>query len=266
MNHRLIRCLTSWPFLLSLALLLANDLVFKLLYPGWVSGKLSDFAGIAVVAMLLFTWRPRRIWLVSMALALLFAWWKSEASEPLIYFVRMLGVAGFGRAVDYTDLIALTVLPLCARVANDLERFVLPWQKLRRLIAVPVIGATLFAVMGTSVTPTLQNESKLFATPSSPRLQREAVASMLKDMARRYGLVCESCADPLQTASYHDGRRLKLSYVFASDTMMRLTVQSPGGGFWGRSSGDKTADALRAELRTEFDKRFPEIRYVEMLR
>ncbi len=261
MDHRLIRRLTSWPFLLSLTLLLANDLVFKALYPGWLSGKLSDFAGIAVVALLLFAWWPGRVWLVSIALVLLFAWWKSEASEPLIHFVRTLGVAGFGRTVDYTDLIALAVLPLCTRLANDLERFVLPWHKLRRLIAVPVIGATPFAVMGTSVTPVRQNESKLFATPSSPRLPRDAVAAMLKEVAQRHGLACESCADMLQAASYHDGRGLKLSYVFVTDTTMHLTVQSPGGGFWGRSSGDEKADAIRAQLRAEFDKRFPGVRY-----
>jgi hypothetical protein len=44
--------LTTWPLLLALATLIVNDAWLKSAYPGLISGKLSDIAGIAVVALL----------------------------------------------------------------------------------------------------------------------------------------------------------------------------------------------------------------------
>ncbi|MCP4580716.1 MAG: hypothetical protein GY839_03815 [candidate division Zixibacteria bacterium] len=38
-------------FLLALALLLLNDHLLKAAYPGWLTGKLSDFAGLFVMAV-----------------------------------------------------------------------------------------------------------------------------------------------------------------------------------------------------------------------
>ena len=49
---------TSWPFLLSLILLLLNDLYLKWHHPGVISGKLSDFAGLFMVSLSLFTVFP----------------------------------------------------------------------------------------------------------------------------------------------------------------------------------------------------------------
>jgi hypothetical protein len=44
--------LTTWPFVLALTTLIANDAWLKSAWPGLITGKLSDVAGIAVVALL----------------------------------------------------------------------------------------------------------------------------------------------------------------------------------------------------------------------
>jgi quinol monooxygenase YgiN len=45
------RLLGSWPFIASVATLLLNDHVLKARFPGWWTGKLSDVAGVAMVAL-----------------------------------------------------------------------------------------------------------------------------------------------------------------------------------------------------------------------
>lgn len=41
----------SWPFLVCLGVLLANDWWLKAAYPNAITGKLSDLSGVAVVGM-----------------------------------------------------------------------------------------------------------------------------------------------------------------------------------------------------------------------
>ena len=58
---RLASVITTWPFVASLAVLLLNDFWLKRAAPGVITGKLSDFAGIAIVTLLLLaTWPQRR--------------------------------------------------------------------------------------------------------------------------------------------------------------------------------------------------------------
>lgn len=54
-SSRQVRCdfLLSWPFLLALAALLLNDWFLKPYRPGWVSGFLSDAAGMVFFPILL---------------------------------------------------------------------------------------------------------------------------------------------------------------------------------------------------------------------
>jgi hypothetical protein len=50
--RRTLAIVCSLPFLAALAVLLINDIVLKAAFPGWLTGKLSDLAGVAMVGML----------------------------------------------------------------------------------------------------------------------------------------------------------------------------------------------------------------------
>jgi hypothetical protein len=104
--------LTSPGFLAGLSLLLLNDIVFKQLSPGWLTGKLSDFAGLFVFPLFWSALLPRFRRAVYVLTALAFVFWKSSSSEPLIDAWNALALLPLGRTVDVTDLIALGVLPL----------------------------------------------------------------------------------------------------------------------------------------------------------
>lgn len=105
-------------FIGSLALLLLNDFYLKYAYPGFLTGKLSDFAGLIVLPVFCRVLSPgvsKKILLI--AVAVFFAWFKSPLSQPVINGINLYIPWPFHRVVDYSDLIALSVLPLAASLS-----------------------------------------------------------------------------------------------------------------------------------------------------
>jgi hypothetical protein len=105
-------------FVGSLTLLLLNDFYLKYVYPGFLTGKLSDFAGLIVLPVfcrVLFPGISRKILLV--AVATFFAWFKSPLSQPAINFINLYTPWPLHRVVDYSDLLALSVLPLATSLS-----------------------------------------------------------------------------------------------------------------------------------------------------
>ncbi|MBI5288860.1 MAG: hypothetical protein HY873_07795 [Chloroflexi bacterium] len=118
---RAARVLTSVGFVAGLLLLLANDFVLKQAYPGVLTGKLSDFAGLFIFPMFWSALFPRRTREIYLATALGFVWWKSPLSQGAIDGWNAGGIFEIGRVVDYTDLVALVVLPIshtCLRISE----------------------------------------------------------------------------------------------------------------------------------------------------
>jgi hypothetical protein len=99
-------------FLIGLLILALNDHLFKYEYGNWLTGKLSDFAGVLILPFFLkFLFGGSKRAVIA-ATVLLFTWWKSPWSQPAIELYNGFSPIGTGRVVDYTDLIAFTVLPL----------------------------------------------------------------------------------------------------------------------------------------------------------
>lgn len=110
MNRRKSYLLTSPVYVAAVALLLLNDFALKRSYPCWLTGKLSDFTGLFSFCLLaLIIWPQPRVLL---GIALSFALWKSPFSQPLVTSWNTLTGWLINRTTDYTDLIALSVIPL----------------------------------------------------------------------------------------------------------------------------------------------------------
>lgn len=93
-------------YLFCVALLITNDWYFKMAFPGWVTGKLSDFAGLFALPYFLSNRFPRHKVKIHLGVGLLFIFWKSELSGSFISAFNSIGVP-IGRTVDPTDNIAL---------------------------------------------------------------------------------------------------------------------------------------------------------------
>ncbi len=135
-------------FIVALLLLLLNDHLLKHHFPGLVTGKLSDFAGLFLVSLLAASLRRISPLSALLLLALLFVWWKSPASTAAITAWNTFDLWPLQRVVDYSDLVALASLP--AAFAYRRRCRTLPLSALLRL---PLIMATLFAVSATSMIP-----------------------------------------------------------------------------------------------------------------
>lgn len=103
--------LTSPVFVGSLLLLIANDYLLKPAYASWLTGKLSDVAGLVVLTLLLAYLFPKLGGRAALVSGAVFVCWKSPLSGPLIAWDRAYLHLPLHRVIDYTDLAALAVLP-----------------------------------------------------------------------------------------------------------------------------------------------------------
>lgn len=97
-------------FIFGIALLLLNDFYLKYEYSNSLTGKASDFAGLFVFPYFLSSFQSKRKKAIYFTTLLLFIFWKSTLSQEIIQWLQSIGI-GIDRVVDYTDLVALVVLP-----------------------------------------------------------------------------------------------------------------------------------------------------------
>lgn len=106
-------------FLLSLVVLALNDHVLKGLYHNWLTGKISDFAGLIVLPVFIaFLFPKLRKWTCLIS-ASFFIFWKTEASNDFVDWLNSNGHFSFYRVIDYSDFIALLILPLSWKLVNQ---------------------------------------------------------------------------------------------------------------------------------------------------
>ena len=251
--------LWTWPFVLSLATLIANDFWFKASYPGLITGKLSDFAGVAVVALLALA-KVSRPLIVYACITAAFAWWKGSLSQPLIEAINSLSPIFIARTVDYWDLLALFVMPACALVARRQEGFKLPGETVRRLLRAPLIAATAFAVMATPAPRAARMEQQVRTFQTSGQLKRGEIARALAEVAARHRLKCIQCNDPDVSASYGNGS-MYLDYTFVDGNTLSLRTHAQPHD----EKGIKKLDRLALDIKQNLRKIQPGLEYTERI-
>lgn len=216
------RVATSAPVIVSLALLLVNDWYLKAAYGNWFTGKLSDFAGILLFALLAFAFLPHRKAAVALGICAAFVWWKSPLAQPLIDAVHFLGVSSFNRVVDHTDLIALVMVPLAWCLVT--RRACGPWSPstVRRAVFLPLFSLSVCSMVATTFA-THNNRFDVRKEETSEHLDRQKVASAIRAVADKFGLVCVDCSDPSTKAKYNDDGTW-LEYFILNDGTVRLST------------------------------------------
>ena len=254
----------TWPFMASVALLLLNDLWLKQAWPGVVSGKLSDFAGVAVLTMLLLACTPRHRRVIFLFMTVAFIWWKSPLSQT--YIDAMNAWLPVARIVDYTDLLALAVMPCCVWVTERPEGFSIKGSTLRRLMLIPVLSATAFGLMATTLArQTDQYQFRLSAASPAAELDRAQVVSAIKRVTKAYALKCVDCEDPTATATY-SGDATWVVYTFPDSRTVSFKVEAHADGLiLGENPQEKCAEILR-DLKKLMRKIDPGLEFEELSR
>jgi hypothetical protein len=185
-------------FLVALFLLLANDLYLKAEYHNWLTGKLSDFAGLYVFVQFIAAISGIQIVRAAAASACLFVIWKSPASTPLIEFFNSILPVRIHRTVDYTDLAALLVLPLAAhQYAN---RSIFRWG----ILKYPSAATAMLAIMATSVLPPTYNIRADFRGRANRETSSVTTYALVESILNARGMQCVSCIPESPYREYVD--------------------------------------------------------------
>lgn len=154
-NYKIV---TSIWFIIGLTLLLVNDFILKGLYGNYLTGKLSDFAGLFIFPLFWTALLPKYKTAIFWAVGLMFIFWKSSYSQSWIELWNSLGILTIYRTVDYSDLVALIVLPLAYKLDNKKEQI-----KILNINPLLPLCVAIFAFMATSYrTDIVVNKTYLF--------------------------------------------------------------------------------------------------------
>ena len=115
--------LFNWIFLVGILLLALNDHVFKWQFSNWLTGKLSDFVGLLILPMFIQFVFPRIKNYSIVLCGLFFIFWKLPISENFINLYNQFAIIPITRTVDYTDLIAIAVLPISHLLLKNIDQY-----------------------------------------------------------------------------------------------------------------------------------------------
>lgn len=201
--------LASPPFVVALGLLLLNDWVLKDALGNWLTGKLSDVAGLAAFAMFWAALLPARRRAVFIATAVVFTCWKSPLSEPVLHAWNSLGVLAVARVQDWSDLVALVALApawlhVCRIAAQPPSH---PFSFLGRIRAVATAVIAIMAFAATSVYRPHPIEVATYGMPGTRDAVIAALDSLRIPVSDRRGKREERAADTLVVNIRHPPER-----------------------------------------------------------
>lgn len=152
MQNNSRQILVSPLFLIGLIILLLNDFVLKAQFHNFLTGKLSDFAGLFIFPLFFSAFFPRKKFLIFTLIGFFFIFWKSPFSQSLIDLWNSLQFLKIGRTIDYTDLLALSVLPLSYFyfTTETQKQKTLSSKFAKRILASFVVLLSVFAFTATS--------------------------------------------------------------------------------------------------------------------
>lgn len=138
----------NYLFIGCLLLLVLNDHLLKSTYGNFLTGKLSDAAGIILLPLLMLYIFPRLGLHVLWLSAAFFVWWKSPLSGALIEAYNSIAPIQITRVVDYSDGWVLLLLPVPAYIISKPDR--LQAMAIIRLHPALVLLPCMVAFMATS--------------------------------------------------------------------------------------------------------------------
>ena len=148
-KNRTMRLLTSTGFIAAISILLLNDFILKSYFGNFITGKLSDFAGTFAVAIFASAFLSSRT--AIFFISLLFVWWKTPFSQPVIDLINSIGLGPIGRTIDYSDYVALVMLiPAKRYIDSVITRPDAAGTNFRGFVTILFSAISIFAFTATS--------------------------------------------------------------------------------------------------------------------
>jgi hypothetical protein len=247
--------LRSPLLLLAVGVLLLNDFVLKAAFHNWITGKLSDVAGLAAFTIFCCALWPRRVRAVGAVITILFVFWKSPYASGAIEAANAVLPFAIGRTVDITDLMALPVVWL---VCGNTHR--LPLVDLGKIGTWLTAGVCLFAFTATSSIAPHYTLTGTALVPGAEPGSEAALSELFDQIASRHGLPCDRCK-PLSEGRIYRGRGpLQIEVGFdALHNRLLFSVSVFGAPEAEVDKAHPEADQLKAEIEQGLKQRFPAV-------
>lgn len=142
--------LLNYVFLFGLVIVFLNDHFLKLEFANGLTGKLSDFAGLLILPMIITFIFPKSTRINCVAAAIFFIFWKSSFSQPFIDFYNQFTPIKIARLIDYSDLIALSMVPISYLILERINKYKKLQIKVQGLHPTFLLVPTAIVLMATS--------------------------------------------------------------------------------------------------------------------
>jgi hypothetical protein len=243
-------------FLSSIFLLLINDFYLKYEYHNYLTGKLSDFAGLFAFPYFFSCLFPKRIKPIYILSGILFVFWKSEFSQPIFDFAHSYGI-GIDRTVDYTDLISLLILPISYKYWKSVFKQLLKPNIIFKPI---IIGMSCFSFIATTLPHHYEKLSMKSDFSTNVNTEYQSVRKKL-NLYNEGLFESDSYWIELPKRSAHIATSIKVDSInekitkIALDSILSFTVQGNGFIF---SSGIDNDDVeyIRGLSKNEIEELF----------
>ncbi len=172
-------------FIVGLILLLLNDFIFKQALGNALTGKLSDFAGLFIFPLFVAFLLPKLKRSIAFITGIAFILWKTPLADPFIHFINQWFIFDIHRVVDYTDYIALLILPLSHYVINNphSRKTVLASHKLRVASTYILSFIAFFAFCATSIPLREMPKGNIYIGKSyTIKLPKDSIIRTIEDM------------------------------------------------------------------------------------
>lgn len=140
-------------FIICLLTLIINDFYLKTSLGNWLTGKLSDFAGLIVFPIFIAYLFPTTKKWISVLTGILFLVWKTPLLSPFIEIFNQTFPVQIKRIVDYSDYWALLGLPIAHLLLNGNKDISIKPSKVLQIGKFVILSLSFFAICATSVIP-----------------------------------------------------------------------------------------------------------------
>lgn len=211
-------------FLNGLFLLVINDFYLKYEYSNFITGKLSDFAGLLIFPLFITYLIPKFKKSITLFIGLGFIIWKTPLVTPIINFINQLLFIPIHRTIDYTDYVALLILPFSYYLINCYENKndSLIRGKFKALLTYSISIFAFFAFCATSIArPYEMPKGSIYIGESyNIKLPKDSVINTIK----RLGYNCEFHKDSLILGE-SDYRYTREMHYYQTDNIIRYYNQ-----------------------------------------
>ena len=212
-------------FIIGLILLILNDSYLKWEFHNTLTGKLSDFGGILIFPMFLTYLNKRFANYSSLIVGLFFIFWKSPLATPFLDLINLNKVIVFSRVIDYSDYLALSVLPfsnyLIKKQLNERERLDIT-KRIRILRPIMLIGA-FFTFTATSMVRFEMPEGTVYIGKDySVNIPKDSVLAKIEQLGYDWSFVNDTLSNPWNQGYYQVGNISMQKYQYVVDTIKNV--------------------------------------------